>query len=106
MVTGSAPATEKEWKRARGFKPSLKRFAFQIETGRVLTLIAILLAYVAAIKPMGYVVATFGMLATFQVVFMQRRTVLRVLLWPVGLSAAVTAALYYVFAKIFLIPIP
>ena len=92
--------------RARGFRPSFKRFALQVETGRVLAVIAILLAYVAAIKPLGYVVATFAMLAVFQTAFMRRRTLRDLLLWPVGLSAVVTGALYYVFAKIFLIPIP
>ena len=92
--------------RARGFKVQLTRFKFQAETGRVLTVVAILVAYVGAIKPVGYVVATFVMLAVFQAAFMEKRTVKTLLLWSVGLSAVITGALYYVFAKVFLIPIP
>ena len=92
--------------RARGFTVNLTRFRFEPETGRVLGVVAILVAYVAAIKPVGYVIATFVMLAVFQAAFMQRRTLKTLLLWPVGLSAVITGALYYVFAKVFLIPIP
>ena len=92
--------------RARGFRLSVERFALRIETGRVLAIIAILVAYVAAIKPFGYVVSTFLMLAIFQVLFMHRRTLRNIVLLPIGLSAVVTGALYYVFAKVFLIPIP
>ena len=92
--------------RSRGFKPNIRRFAFRLESARVIAVIAILVSYVAAIKPLGYVLATFLMLAIFQLIFMRRRTLKTVLAWPLGLSAVVTGALYYVFAKVFLIPIP
>jgi hypothetical protein len=92
--------------RAWGFRWSFKRIELRMETVRVLTVIGILLGYVALIKPLGYVAATFLMLAVFQIGFMARRTVKTVLVWGLGLSAVVTGALYYVFGKVFLIPLP
>jgi putative tricarboxylic transport membrane protein len=92
--------------RARGFKPTLPRMHLSEEGARVLGVIAILVAYVAAIKPLGYVASTFIMMALFQGVFMARRTVSTLLLWSVGLSALVTGILYYAFANVFLIPLP
>ena len=73
---------------------------------RILGVVAILIAYVASIKPFGYVAATFAMLVVFQLVFMERRTWKHIVLAGFGLSAAVTGALYYLFGNVFLIPIP
>ena len=92
--------------RARGFAWRLAVTRPTPEAWRVLAVLAILVVYVALLKPLGYVIATFVMLAVFQFIFARRRTLAYVLIFCLGLSAVVTAALYYAFAVFFLIPLP
>jgi hypothetical protein len=54
----------------------------------------------------GYPVATFLLLFAFQTIFVARRDLKFLLIWAGGLSLVLTAALYYVFGQIFLIPLP
>lgn len=92
--------------RARGFKFAITLAKPGVETWRVLTVFAILILYVGLMKPLGYIVTTFVMLAGFQLIFARRRDLRYILIFCIGLSAAVTGALYYVFGKLFLIPMP
>ncbi|MCP5149759.1 MAG: tripartite tricarboxylate transporter TctB family protein [Ectothiorhodospiraceae bacterium] len=93
--------------RARGARPRFHIPRPDGEAWRVIGVVAVLCLYVAAIKPLGYVTATFIMLAVFQIGFMGReRTVGRVLGYGIVLSALTTALLWYVFGQIFLIPLP
>ena len=82
-----------------GWRPGLRG-------GRAAGVVAIVLGYVAVIPWIGYVPATFLMLVVFQSVFARRWSLGFLLLWVLGLSAALTAALWWLFAKIFLIPMP
>jgi hypothetical protein len=54
----------------------------------------------------GYAAATFLLLLAFQTVFVRKRDLRLLLIWGGGLSAVLTAALWYVFSEIFLIPLP
>ena len=92
--------------RANKFNFRLKLVRPAFETWRVLIVLLILVTYVALLRPLGYTIATFLMMAIFQFVFARRRTLSYVLLYCLGLSAVVTSALYFVFAVFFLIPIP
>jgi hypothetical protein len=73
---------------------------------RVLTVFGLVVTYVALMPVIGYVPATFLLLFAFQTIFTQKRDLQFVLIWGVGLSAALTAILWYVFGEIFLIPLP
>lgn len=92
--------------RGRTFKLSFNISRPHIETWRMLLALFIVVGYVILLKALGYVIATFLMMATFQTVFSRRRSPKYILIWCIGLSAVLTAALYYVFAHIFLIPMP
>ncbi|MEM7023556.1 MAG: tripartite tricarboxylate transporter TctB family protein [Pseudomonadota bacterium] len=73
---------------------------------RVLTVLGLVLAYVVLMPVIGYAPATFLLLAAFQIIFVRKRDLRFIILWGVGLSAVLTAILWYVFAEIFLIPLP
>ena len=92
--------------RARGCKFNIQFAWPALETWRVLTVLLILVLYVALMRPLGYVLSTFLMLAIFQFIFASRRTLSYILICCIALSAFVTAALYYVFAVFFMIPFP
>jgi len=92
--------------RSRRFRRPFELRLPGIEARRVLTVFAIVFLYVLLMPWMGYAVATFLMLLAFQTIFVARRDLRFLLIWGVGLSAVLTGALYYVFAKIFLIPLP
>ena len=67
---------------------------------------ALIIAYVAAIPYAGYVPATFVMLFVFQLVYAKSRNLSFLIIWALGLSVVLTGVLYYVFAELFLIPMP
>lgn len=67
---------------------------------------ALITAYIAAIPFAGYVPATFVMLFVFQLVYAKSRNISFLIIWGLGLSAVLTGVLYYVFAELFLIPMP
>ena len=67
---------------------------------------ALIIAYVAAIPYAGYGPATFIMLFVFQTIYAKSRSLSFLIIWSLGLSAVLTVALYYVFAELFLIPMP
>lgn len=92
--------------RARGFQLDRVRFEFGVAQQRALLTFGIIVGYVVAIRLIGYVAATFLMLVLFQVVFARKRDWRYLLIWGLGLSAALTAGLYWLFAKVFLIPLP
>jgi hypothetical protein len=73
---------------------------------RVLMVFGLVVAYVALMPVIGYAPATFLLLFAFQTIFVRRRDVRFLLIWGIGLSAVLTAILWYVFAEIFLIPLP
>lgn len=73
---------------------------------RVLMVFGIVVLYVVAMPLLGYAPATFLLLLAFQTVFVRKRDLRFVLIWGVGLSAVLTVILHYVFAEIFLIPLP
>jgi len=92
--------------RGRQFRLSVVIPAWQVETLRTAGCFALMLAYVAATPRIGYVPATFLLLFTFQTVFAPRLTARHVLVWSLGLSAVLTAVLWYVFGQIFFVPLP
>lgn len=73
---------------------------------RVLTVFGLVVLYVAAMPLIGYAPATFLLLLAFQTIFVKKRDLRFLLIWGVGLSAVLTAVLWYVFSEIFLIPLP
>jgi hypothetical protein len=73
---------------------------------RAAGVVAIVTGYVAVIPWIGYVPATFLMLVVFQSAFARAWSLRFLLLWVLGLSAGLTGALWWLFAKIFLIPMP
>lgn len=92
--------------RSRPFRLPFDLAPPSVEARRVLTVFGIVFIYVAAMPRVGYVPATFAMLFAFQTIFAARRDLRFLLLWGVGLSAALTAALYWLFGHIFMIPLP
>ncbi len=92
--------------RARGFSWSDLSFSIDVDMWRGLLALVIILAYVAALPVVGYAPATFAMLFVFQLVFAPVRNWRYMVIWALGLSALLTAVLYYVFAEFFLIPLP
>ena len=92
--------------RSRRFRLPFTFAAPSIETRRVLTVFGLVFLYVLLMPVIGYAVATFLMLFAFQTIFVARRDLKFLLLWGGGLSLFLTAALYYVFGQIFLIPLP
>jgi hypothetical protein len=73
---------------------------------RVLMVLGLVVAYVVLMPLIGYAAATFLLLLAFQTVFVKKRDLRFLLIWGGGLSAVLTAALWYVFSEIFLIPLP
>ena len=92
--------------RARGFAWSDLSISITADIWRGLLVLAIILAYVAVLPLVGYAPATFVMLLVFQLVFATLRNWRYMIIWGLGLSAVLTAILYYVFAEFFLIPLP
>jgi hypothetical protein len=92
--------------RSRRFRLPFTLSAPSIEARRVLTVFGLVFVYVALMPWIGYPVATFLMLFAFQIIFTAKRDLKFLLIWAGGLSLALTAALYYVFGQIFLIPLP
>lgn len=76
------------------------------ESRRVLSCLGIIVVYAVLMPKIGYPAATFIMLAAFQLAFSSKFSLRYVLIWAIGFSAVLTAALWYLFAKIFLIPLP
>jgi hypothetical protein len=73
---------------------------------RVLMVLGLVVAYVALMPRIGYAPATFLLLLAFQMLFARKRDLRILLIWGIGLSAVLTAVLWYVFSAIFLIPLP
>jgi hypothetical protein len=73
---------------------------------RALTVFGLVVAYAALMPVIGYAAATFLLLFAFQTIFVRKRDLRFVLIWGFGLSAVLTVVLWYVFAEIFLIPLP
>ncbi len=92
--------------RARGFSWSDMSLSVNVNMWRGLLVLGIILAYVAVLPFIGYAPATFTMLLVFQLVFAPIRNWRYMVIWGLGLSAFLTAVLYYVFAEFFLIPLP
>lgn len=92
--------------RNRHVRFSVKFKKPDVETWRVLTVFVILVLYVLLMKPLGYGLITFLMLAAFQYIFGKKRDLKYVLVFCIGLSAVVTMVLYYVFGVVFMIPLP
>ena len=92
--------------RSRQYAFKFGRFEMTVESWRVLTTFAIVLVYVAAMPYLHYVPATFCMLVAFQLIFARKRNLKYLLVWGIGLSAVLTAALWYLFAEIFFVPLP
>jgi len=92
--------------RSRVFRFPLALKAPDEQARRVLMVLGLVIAYVALMPLIGYAAATFLLLFAFQTVFVKKRDLRFLLIWGVGLSAALTAILWYVFAEIFLIPLP
>lgn len=92
--------------RSRRFRLPITWRAPSLEARRVLTVFGLVFVYVLVMPWTGYAPATFLLLLAFQTLFVARRDLRFLLVWGVGLSAALTAALWYVFGKIFLIPLP
>ena len=92
--------------RSRRFRLPFTLTAPSIETRRVLSVFGLVFLYVLLMPVIGYAIATFLLLFAFQTIFTARRDLRFLLLWGGGLSLVLTAALYYVFGQIFLIPLP
>jgi len=92
--------------RSRRFRLPFTWTAPSLETRRVLIVFGLVFLYVLLMPVIGYAIATFLLLFAFQTIFTGRRDLRFLLLWGGGLSLFLTAALFYVFGQIFLIPLP
>ena len=92
--------------RARRFRLRLERLAPGVEAVRAGTCFGLILAYVAITPWIGYVPATFLLLFAFQTAFARKLSLRYLLVWSTGLSALLTAALWYVFGEVFYVPLP
>jgi putative tricarboxylic transport membrane protein len=92
--------------RSRRFRLPFTLAAPGVEARRVATVFGLVFLYVLVMPWIGYALATFLMLFAFQTIFVGRRDLKFLLIWGGGLSLVLTAALYYVFGQIFLIPLP
>jgi hypothetical protein len=92
--------------RSRRFRLPVALAAPSVEARRVLSVFGLVFVYVLAMPWIGYAAATFLMLFAFQTIFTARRDIKFLIVWAGGLSAVLTAALWYVFGQIFLIPLP
>ncbi len=93
--------------RSRHVRLSFGVRTLEVETIRVMTVFGIIFAYILAMPWIGYVAATFLMMLAFQLIFAKRRREpFFIMVWGIGLSALITAALYALFGLFFLIPLP
>jgi hypothetical protein len=92
--------------RSRPFRLPLTLALPSLEARRVLSVFGLVFLYVLLMPWIGYAVATFLMLFAFQTIFTARRNLRFLLIWAGGLSLILTAALYYEFGQIFMIPLP
>jgi len=93
--------------RSRHVRLSFGVRTLEVETIRVLTVFGIIFAYILVMPWIGYVAATFLMMLAFQLIFAKRRREpFFIVVWGIGLSAVITAALYALFGLFFLIPLP
>ena len=92
--------------RARDFRLEVGPFSPRIETIRAAACFAMIFVYILVTPWIGYVPATFLLLFAFQTAFARKLSVRYVLLWSIGLSALLTAGLWYVFGEIFFVPLP
>ena len=92
--------------RGGGFSLAGRTFSIGVEGWRGLLTFGLIVAYVAAMPYVGYAPATFVMLFVFQIVFARQRDWRFLIIWALGLSAFLTAVLYYLFAEFFLVPLP
>lgn len=92
--------------RSRRFRLSSLRLGMTVERWRGLAVLGVILAYAAGVPTIGYVPATFLMLVVFQIAFAPKHSVAYFIVWGLGLSAALTAALWYLFGEIFFVPLP
>jgi hypothetical protein len=92
--------------RSRRFRLSALRMRVGVEHWRGLAVLGVIIAYAAAVPTLGYVPATFLMLLIFQIAFAPKHSLGYFLVWGVGLSAALTAALWWLFGEFFFIPLP
>ncbi|MEO1102799.1 MAG: tripartite tricarboxylate transporter TctB family protein, partial [Pseudomonadota bacterium] len=92
--------------RSRRVSFSSIRWGMTVERWRGLAVLGVILAYAAGVPTIGYVPATFLMLLVFQVAFAPRHSLGYFLVWGLGLSAALTVALWWLFGEFFFIPLP
>lgn len=92
--------------RARDFRLKLGPWSPRIETMRAASCFAMIFVYILVTPWIGYVPATFLLLFAFQTAFARKLSVTYVLVWSIGLSAVLTATLWYVFGEIFFVPLP
>jgi hypothetical protein len=92
--------------RARDFRLKVGPFSPKIETIRAASCFAMIFVYILVTPWIGYVPATFLLLFAFQTAFARKLSVTYVLVWSIGLSAVLTATLWYVFGEIFFVPLP
>lgn len=92
--------------RARDFRLKLGPFSPKVESIRAASCFAMIFVYIAITPWIGYVPATFLLLFAFQTAFARKLSLLYVLVWSIGLSAVLTATLWYVFGQIFYVPLP
>lgn len=92
--------------RSRRFSLAALRPRMTVEIWRGIAVLGVILAYAAGVPTIGYVPATFLMLMIFQIAFAPKHSVAYFLVWGVGLSAALTAALWWLFGEFFFIPLP
>lgn len=86
---------------------SLGGMEFSATEKRMLGAFVLIIGYIGSLYWLHYAVATFIMMFVFQVAFATRTRDLRyIAFWGIGYSAAITAALYYVFGEVFYIPLP
>lgn len=92
--------------RARDFRLPIGPWSPRIEGIRAAACFAMMFVYIAVTPWIGYVPATFALLFAFQTAFARKLSVRYVLIWSIGLSALLTALLWYVFGQIFFVPLP
>lgn len=92
--------------RARDFRLKVGPFSPRVETIRAASCFAMIFVYILVTPWIGYVPATFLLLFAFQTAFARKLSLTYVLVWSIGLSAVLTATLWYVFGEIFYVPLP
>ena len=92
--------------RARDFRLKVGPWSPRIESIRAASCFAMIFVYILVTPWIGYVPATFILLFAFQTAFARKLSLTYVLVWSIGLSAILTATLWYVFGEIFYVPLP